>query len=54
MSADASRTSSAVDEDLKKSEGSDSDSLNIRKVISKTVAKSLKKSRAEVRKRQMI
>ena len=35
---------SIFDEDLKKSEGSDSDSLNITKVISKSVVKNLKKS----------
>jgi len=43
-----------VDEEMKKSEGSDSDSLNITKSISKTVVKSLKKSRTHLRKTQMV
>ncbi len=37
---------------LKKSEGSDTDSLNITKVVSKAVIKNLKKSRAQLRKTQ--
>ena len=41
------------DEDMKKSEGSDSDSLNVTKVISKAVVKSLKKSRKHLRKTQL-
>ncbi|WP_157477343.1 hypothetical protein [Granulicella tundricola] len=42
-----------VDQEMKKSEGSDSDSLNVTKAISKAVVKSLKKSRKELRKTQM-
>ncbi len=38
-----------LDVDLKKSEGSDTDSLNITKVVSKAVIKNLKKSRAQRR-----
>ncbi|MBB6142689.1 hypothetical protein HNQ77_000627 [Silvibacterium bohemicum] len=41
------------DVDLKKSEGSDTDSLNITKVVSKTVVKNLKKSRTQMRKTEM-
>ncbi len=41
-----------LDVDLKKSEGSDTDSLNITKVVSKAVIKNLKKSRAQLRKTQ--
>ena len=41
------------DEDMKRSEGSDSDSLNVTKVISKAVVKSLKKSRKHLRKTQL-
>ena len=40
------------DQDLKKSEGSDSDSLNVTKLISKVVVKNLKRSRAQLRKTQ--
>jgi hypothetical protein len=42
------------DKVLKKSEGSDSDSLNITKAIGKTVVKNLKKSRTQLRKSQMV
>jgi hypothetical protein len=41
------------DVDLKKSEGSDTDSLNITKVISEAVVKNFKKSRTQLRKAQM-
>ncbi|HEY1743952.1 MAG TPA: hypothetical protein VGG18_12365 [Granulicella sp.] len=41
------------DQDLKNSEGSDSDSLNVTKIISKAVVKSLKKSRKHLRKTQI-
>jgi len=42
-----------ADEDLKAAEGSDTDSLNITKVISKKVVKTLKKSRTQARKAQL-
>ncbi|WP_158944420.1 hypothetical protein [Granulicella sp. S190] len=42
------------DGDMKNSEGSDSDSLNVTKVISKTVVKNLKKSRTKMRKTQSV
>jgi hypothetical protein len=42
-----------LDVDLKKSEGSDTDSLNITKVVSRAVIKNLKKSRTQLRKTQM-
>jgi hypothetical protein len=41
------------DQQMKNSEGSDTDSLNITKVISKTVVKNLKKSRTQLRKSQV-
>ena len=41
-----------LNRDMKKSEGSDSDSLNVTKAISKSVAKSLRKSRNQLRKEQ--
>jgi hypothetical protein len=43
---------SVRDEDLKKSEGADSDSLNVTKVIGKTIVKNLKKSRTQLRRTQ--
>jgi len=45
---------SLLDEDFRKSEGADSDSLNITKVVSKTVIKNLKQSRAHLRKTQKV
>jgi hypothetical protein len=44
---------SILDQDLKKSEGSDSDSLDITKVISKSVVKNLKKSSNKLHRAQM-
>jgi hypothetical protein len=44
---------SLFDDDLKKSEGADSDSLNITKLVSKTVVKNLRKSQSHLRKAQM-
>ncbi len=37
-----------IDKDMKKSEGADTDSLNISKIISKSIAKQLKKTRKEL------
>ncbi|RXH55914.1 hypothetical protein [Granulicella sibirica] len=42
-----------VSEDMKKSEGSDTDSLNVTRAIGKSVVKSLKKSRTQLRKTQV-
>jgi hypothetical protein len=42
------------DGDMKNSEGSDSDSLNVTKVISKAVVKNLKKARTQLRKTQSV
>ncbi len=44
--------SSIFNGDISKSEGSDTDSLNITKVIGKTVVKTLKKSRTQLHKAQ--
>ncbi|WP_263385423.1 hypothetical protein [Granulicella arctica] len=43
---------SLFDDDLKKSEGADSDSLNITKFVSKTVVKDLRRSQSHLRKGQ--
>ena len=43
-----------LDRDLKKSEGSDTNSLNVTKLVTRAVVKSLRKSRADLRKSQAI